>query len=119
MCRCRSCQRWSMRTRTAASVAKSSAADGGSPAAKFQRAMEEADFGKDEEPAARPEPSGAALAAVIQAALKQGRQAVAAKPAAKATPGVDAAAELRKKLAAMRAKAAVQVDARPRTEVVA
>lgn len=100
-------------------MAKSSAADGGSPAAKFQRALEEADFGEDEAPAARPEPAGAALAAVIQAALKQGRQAVAAKPAAKPAPGLDAAAELRRKLAAMRAKAAVQVEARPRTEVVA
>lgn len=100
-------------------MAKSSAADGASPAVKFQRALEEeTDDVEDEEPKATPD--GAALAAVIQAALKHGRQAVAPKPApVRAAPAVDAAAELRKKLAAMRAKAAVQIDARAKTEVVA
>ena len=111
-------------------VAKASAAEGKAPSQRFQQALEDESVMADEpvRTIAPPKPAKKqseheALAAMLRAAVeasKQDRTAPAAERPARATTqtGADAAAELRTRLAAMRAKAALGVGAR-RTEMVA
>jgi flagellar biogenesis protein FliO len=112
-------------------VAKATAADGKAPSQRFQQALEDEGVLPEEPAPARPAPAAKpakkqteqeALAAMLRAALEASK---AERPAAApATPkpskigGSDAAAELRTRLAAMRAKAALGGNPR-RTEMVA
>jgi flagellar biogenesis protein FliO len=118
----------------AALLAKTDAADGKSPSQRFQKALEDEGVEADEpvrpaKPAAKKPNPQEALAAVLREALLASKAAPAARPIAKpsAAPAPrqaskpaagDAAAELRSKLAAMRAKSALNLGAR-RTEVAA
>jgi flagellar biogenesis protein FliO len=111
-------------------VAKAAAAEGKAPSQRFQQALEDETPMADEpaRPVAQPKPvkkqsEHEALAAMLRAAVeasKQDRTAAAAERPARTTTqtGADAAAELRTRLAAMRAKAALGVGTR-RTEMVA
>lgn len=129
-------------------IGKAEASQGGSISARFQKALETADDEIDtdtdtEEVTPRNKNSSAALAAVLQAALKNAKTKPAAAPPPartikepppkleirpaeprlrtdpRATPSSDAAAELRKRLAGMRARAAMEVQLGKKREVAA
>jgi flagellar biogenesis protein FliO len=122
----------------ASMVAKASAAEGKAPSQRFQQALEDESLTHEEPAPARaiPQPKAAkkqteheALAAMLRAAVEASKQERTAAPRQVQQPvaraertttqtGADAAAELRTRLAAMRAKAALGVGTR-RTEMVA